>query len=464
MGKEMRNKVCNYVGSWLLVLVLATLFLAPARSDAAAYGELGGKTRMYAWPLKKSAMTVYSDPELTEKIEKVPYSEYEILSMSEETVQVRYKKDGVKSKGYVPAENFIYNMDYKKTGAYIRGSGMYLYKRPTSAKKDRYLLFPYRSGGITLGVKGKYVQMMMERNCKFYLGWVTMSTLERTVYRSMLHTDQSLADGTYTLEPRVQTKTSAPAEKYKLKYQGKGLYTLRSTRDKSYLSIDESRNLMIVRSGEWFYIRSEDEETGLGCKGSEVIAGDVKKQQWVIKKVYAVPTVQNVVVYSQYDPEFGSTLYKNGYDGPRTISSSGCGLMALVNAIYALNGEYIPPKELANFSASRGHYFYNQGTSDTLYADVSAKWGATYHFRHTGKTFSFETLKSHLQKKGTAVALVPGRYIAIVAYNKSNGKYLVLDSAVSGSRPTSIYGNWKTMSDLRSGRLNCEYFHLFSAR
>ena len=137
--------------------------------------------------------------------------------------------------------------------------------------------------------------------------------------------------------------------------------------------------------------------------------------------------------------------------------------MALVNAIYALNGSYIPPERLARFSAARGHYFYNAGTADTLYPDVAEKWGKKYRFKYDGLTGSFAELQKHLRKGGTAVALVPGHYLAIAKYRSSDGKYLILDSAVGGRRPTSINGDWMSMGQLQSGALFCQHFHLFSA-
>ena len=78
-------------------------------------------------------------------------------------------------------------------------------------------------------------------------------------------------------------------------------------------------------------------------------------------------------------------VYVHERPSRRTISTSGCGVMALTNAVYAMNGEFISPTKIAKFSVSRGHYFYNQGTADTLYKDFAKKYGATYHFKHKGK-------------------------------------------------------------------------------
>ena len=167
------------------------------------------------------------------------------------------------------------------------------------------------------------------------------------------------------------------------------------------------------------------------------------------------------MVFSQYDPKWGGSTY---YNGPtrRTISTSGCGVMALTNAVYALNGEFISPTKIASFSASRGHYFYNQGTADTLYKDFAQVYGKTYHFKHVGKTYSLNTVRKYLKKGSVAIALVPGHYVAIVGYRSSDDHFLVLDSAVYGKRPTTIYGDWLSASTLGSGTMWCEYFHILS--
>ena len=456
----MNNRWKKTVVSFLMMLLAVLCF--SVHTDAAAYGKIDQETTLYAWPISKADLCVFADAELTQESDQVSYRRFEITELTDSYAKVKYK-EGKKKIGYVAVEKFIYNTSYNKTGAYVtKSAGMHLYKRPTSAKSERFMLASFRSGGITLGVKGNYVQMMMKKGRHFYLGWVSFPTFRKTIYRSMLHTDQILSNGTYTVNPR--NGESVKAAKYKLTYAGEGMYHLKDTKTGQYLEIAGTNNIALKRSGAYFYLYSETEEWALNNSGKEVKAKKTARQQWSFRKEYQIPKKSGAVIYSQYDPEFGSRTYQKGYAGVCTISSDGCGLISLVNAIYALNGEYLEPKELVKFAVSRGHYFYNQGTADTIYPDIARKWGNTYHFRHAGKTTSFAALKKHLQKKGTAVALVPGHYIAIVAYRKSDGKYLVYDSAVSGSRPTSIYGDWKSQGELSSGRLRCEYFHLFSAR
>ena len=103
-----------------------------------------------------------------------------------------------------------------------------------------------------------------------------------------------------------------------------------------------------------------------------------------------------------------------------------------------------------------------QGTADTLYADFARTNGVFYHFKWDGKIYDTASLKKHLKNGGTAVALVPGHYIAIAGYRESDNSFLVLDSAIYNKRPTTINGDWVSEATLRTGTLYCSYFHLFS--
>ena len=75
--------------------------------------------------------------------------------------------------------------------------------------------------------------------------------------------------------------------------------------------------------------------------------------------------------------------------------------------------------------------------------------------------FRANFLKKHLKKGETAIAYVPGHYIACVAYK--NGKYLMLESAYGKKRGTTPYGDWVTASRLKSGTMKSKNFFVFKA-
>ncbi|MFQ9151752.1 MAG: hypothetical protein ACLR6B_09810 [Blautia sp.] len=138
-------------------------------------------------------------------------------------------------------------------------------------------------------------------------------------------------------------------------------------------------------------------------------------------------------------------------------------MVSFVNAIYALNGEYIDPTMLARYSNSHGHYFYMQGTADTLYEDFARAKGKFYHFKWDGKIYDMTSLKKHLQNGGTAVALVPGHYIAIAEYRESRQQLSC--TGFCHLRQAAYHYSTATGSakePCEAGTLYCSYFHLFS--
>ena len=142
--------------------------------------------------------------------------------------------------------------------------------------------------------------------------------------------------------------------------------------------------------------------------------------------------------------------YKNN---DKTIGTSGCGLLALTNAIYYMNGNFINPKTLADFSLLKG-YRASTGTSHGLYPAASKEYGEDYGFNCSsaaGNT-STEKLAEHLASGGTVVASSTtiktgnGHLMAIVDYNSSTNKFLILDSYVSSNRFSSDY-SWQTINE-----------------
>lgn len=445
-----------FVIGFVLLMVLGTV-----RVKAASFEEITESACLHAYPLSKKAFTIYSDREMTSAAGKGTYKEYKIVKLFGNTMQLVYKaEDGTRKRGYVSAEKFLQQPSGKREGMYVGASGgVDVYKVPKSSSAQKYLYAAQAVCGLKVGEKGQWTQVMIQKKRQYYLGWIPTSRFKSSMFYFAVRTGQVLADGRYTLCPAQPGSDTVKKTTYDVKYIGSGLYTLKNQK-KGYLKVDNSSQVRILKKDSFYYLLNGSRKLALNAKGESVETVQDQSQAWTFQKT---STKTATTVYSQYDPEYGKTVYKDGYIGPRTISTSGCGVMALVNAIYALNGSYIPPAKLAQFSASRGHYFYNAGTADTLYPDMAEKWGKKYHFKYNGMTGSFAELQKHLRKGGTAVALVPGHYLAIVKYRTSDGKYLVLDSAVGGRRPTSINGDWMSMGQLQSGALFCQHFHLFSA-
>lgn len=179
-----------------------------------------------------------------------------------------------------------------------------------------------------------------------------------------------------------------------------------------------------------------------------------------------------ITVFSQTDSRWGS--HKYGYSNtagttPATISSGGCGILSLVNAVYYMNGNFINPITLADWSVSNGYRVNGVGTSHSLYPAYSKAYGSTYGFSCTSSsgTGSWDTLKSHLKNGGTAIvptttyATGSAHLLVIADYDSSNSTYLVLDSYASSYRGTSSGYGWMTKAQFQN-RMSCSKFILIS--
>ncbi len=470
-----------------LTAVLFLLFgICFSMDAAAAYPPISDARplKAYGWQSKK--YTVYTDEKLAEQMCVLSYGECEVVAISKNAAQIRYKEDNTMKKGWIPLTKLVYNPEYAYQVSYANAD-LTLYRRPTV--KAPYIMIPQFSGGVTVSERGSWTEVLFRSGSAYYLGWIKTSTHQSMVRLSMETTTQPLANGIYTISPRnavtkaltcetggskfkLAANRKAGTQRFRLRYVADGYYLVTPLKEKGNLT-DAGGRLKaredgclwkLSRSGGCFYIQSKDSRRGLRYASGRVSAAAFRKdkaQQWKFVKISRKPTKESSIVFSQYDPKWGGSTY---YAGPtrRTISTSGCGVVALTNAVYALNGEFINPAKIARFSVSRGHYFYNQGTADTLYPDFAKKYGKMYHFKHNGKTYSLSKVKQHLLKGRVAVALVPGHYIAIVGYRSSDGCFLVLDSAIYGKRPTTIYGDWVSAATLGQGTLRCEYFHILS--
>lgn len=151
-----------------------------------------------------------------------------------------------------------------------------------------------------------------------------------------------------------------------------------------------------------------------------------------------------------------------------SISSSGCGPMATINAVGYLTGKQMSIADVANTAKNKQLHCCGVGCYHTVAKSIASSLGSTYGFKTTGG-YSFGTktingnsgypnsseyssvwsdLVTHLKKGEVAVTLVHGHFIAIVAYDSSTNKVLVYDSAASTSRGTTTNGDWKSYDEL----------------
>lgn len=197
--------------------------------------------------------------------------------------------------------------------------------------------------------------------------------------------------------------------------------------------------------------------------------GNIKKAiAWILSAALlcslfpAVPVqAKKYKVYSQADKKWGSYPYGKNEEGQATIKTSGCGLLALVNAVAYMNGNFIDPKLVSDFSLKNGHRINNAGTKMTLYKDFAKSYGSKYGFSctSTGNSKSLSKMKTHLQKGNAVVASSTtlssgkGHIMTIVDYDAKTDKFLILDSYTSSNRfGSGVSSSWQKLgSDLKTG-------------
>lgn len=175
------------------------------------------------------------------------------------------------------------------------------------------------------------------------------------------------------------------------------------------------------------------------------------------------PVDKTIQVFSQKDSRWSNVSYGKGPGGSSaTIGSAGCGILSYVNAVYYMNGNFIPPADLAKWSVSQGYRVNGVGTSYDLYSAYASSYGSKYGFRYAGTASSISATRTHLQNGGVAIIGVPSHIMALVDYK--DGKYLILDSYSSSNRGTYSTGyRWLTASEF-TGKLAVSNIRLLSKR
>lgn len=134
-----------------------------------------------------------------------------------------------------------------------------------------------------------------------------------------------------------------------------------------------------------------------------------------------------------------------------TLSSGGCGVLALTNAIYyATNGKvFVDPAIIADYSLKNGERVNNQGTKDTLTKNFLNNVGVR-NCRFSRDEAKLSNVVDDLKRGCAVVAHVDGHFVCLADY--SNGKFLVIDSYPSSNRKTSGGYRWMKSSEF-TGRM-----------
>ncbi len=181
---------------------------------------------------------------------------------------------------------------------------------------------------------------------------------------------------------------------------------------------------------------------------------------WRIRAEASQVDPDNPMVFTQYDPEWCGKAY--GSEG--SMGTAGCGILATVNAVYALTGQYMNVMELADYAVETGLRIVGSGTDDGIFSAAADQFGGIYGFEYDGKSGSIDTLKKKLDQGDVAMAHVIGHYVAITSYDQKKDKYLLLDSNYLPKRETTPFGDWVSPSRLTDGYLYGQMYFFYKIR
>ncbi len=330
---------------------------------------------------------------------------------------------------------------------------------------------PKYSGVVVVSQTESYVQVIYEKKKGYGIGW-----MDRKLYKkiSCLYNGkekQLAADGTY----RLTNLYSEEDREIVLKFQGNQEYHIENI-DKERKT--KTKKWRLIREYDHFYIKDEksgqylaaDQQNHLRMVkinqnitnqfGQQKARGPLKCQ-WKLKRKYS----KNVKPYRnflQYDPSWARRDYGNVSNYSGKMAAAGCGVVAITNAVYALNGQFIDPMLLADYAVKKQYRIIGSGTDDGIFKAAAKKYGDAYGFHFIGTTHSTFKMRDYLKQGCVAISHVPGHYVTVADYNPKTEKYLVLDSHPIAKRPTSPFGNWFRWHRLESGGLTSSGYYIFS--
>lgn len=353
--------------------------------------------------------------------------------------------------GYFDNPQMIYNefkgkivdISYEKQYAFLKKK-MNVYENSSGSKKIASA--PKYSGIIVVSKASGYLQVIYEKKKGYGIGWIEKSKYHKEAIAYNGSEKQLIGNGKYW----VQNKKTKEGIDITITFSGNQQYKFQ-TEDK-YLSIDQDGNLVLVKHGD---IKNNFQKTDKEA-GNETM-------QWQFIRLQN----KNVTPYRnfmQFDPAWARKDYGNVSDYSGKMAAAGCGVVAITNAVYALNGQFVDPMLFADFAVKKHYRIIGSGTQDGVFKGAAKEFGEAYGFSYVKTSYSLSEVRDYLQKGYVAISHVPGHYVTIADFNPKTKKYLVLDSHPIKSRPTSSFGNWFKRERVQRGGLTSSAFYIYGTR
>lgn len=445
-----------------------------------------------AYPLSTGNINVYEDSGRITQIGKVKGKSLivTIKKAEENSFYGTYKQGSKTCSGWFKEKDFVKNPSYKQITAMARYSAK-AYRRKSGSSFGK---IPAYAAVTIIGKSGSWYQVVYQYQSGYRMGWMKKSAYDTVICIYDGTEKRVMAEGVYYISPESNTSkrtagegtvltlkkaANSQSQKFEFKFTGKNCYKIIHQNTGLCLSAavvegEYAREVVLsenseeeipgqiwqlIRSGGYYYMKNKGTKRYL--KAGAIFTTEKKSSSTQEKFKLTKADGKNSghwQVFTQYDPEWGGKKYGK----TNTMAGAACGILSLTNAVYALNGQFIEPMKLAAYAVKTKYRVENHGTDCGFFKAAAKKYGKDYGFAYTGSTKSLTVLRKHLKAGGTAIAYVPGHYMAVADYK--NGKYLVLDSYARSKRKTSPYGDWVKGSRFKSGGLKSKAFFLLKAK
>ena len=359
----------------------------------------------------------------------------------------------------------IYDRSFKKSYAFLKKK-MNVYETSSGSKKIG--VAPRYSGVIVVSKTSDHVQVIYEKKKAYGIGWIDRGLYHKEAIPYNWNEKQLLGNGTYW----IQNKASGEGIRVQIIFLGNQKYQVsilnQSKEDHTWKLIREYDHFYIKNMKNEKYLSMDENGTLTDGKIKDMNNCFTKPQKEAAQKSYQwqVMRLNNKNVYPyrdfmQFDPAWARKDYGNVSDYSGKMAAAGCGVVAITNAVYALNGQFVDPMLFADYAVEKHYRIIGAGTHDGIFKAAAKKFGDTYGFTYIKTTYSTSEVREYLKKGCVAISHVPGHYVTVADFNPKTKKYLVLDSHPIKSRPTGSFGNWFKRERLERGGLTSSAYYIY---
>ena len=359
----------------------------------------------------------------------------------------------------------IYDRSFKKSYAFLKKK-MNVFETSSGSKKIG--VAPRYSGVIVVSKTSDHVQVIYEKKKAYGIGWIDRDLYHKEAIPYNGNEKQLLGNGTYW----IQNKASGEGIRVQIIFLGNQKYQVsilnQSKEDHTWKLIREYDHFYIKNMKNEKYLSMDENGTLTDGKIKDMNNCFTKPQKEAAQKSYQwqVMRLNNKNVYPyrdfmQFDPAWARKDYGNVSDYSGKMAAAGCGVVAITNAVYALNGQFVDPMLFADYAVEKHYRIIGAGTHDGIFKAAAKKFGDTYGFTYIKTTYSTSEVREYLKKGCVAISHVPGHYVTVADFNPKTKKYLVLDSHPIKSRPTGSFGNWFKRERLERGGLTSSAYYIY---